>query len=115
MDFRLLDLSSLDSKRIASTHAAAKVNGVVEPKKPVKKAPKEDEVGKFLANSDDTEKTAESEEEKSEQEEFTEEHFLKEQNALFKNQLLQDSSESEADSDDSDRRANGEFHTHTVK
>lgn len=118
MFYRLLDLKSLDNKRVASTHSAAKVNGIVELKKPNKKASKEDELSKFLArNSDDTEKTVESEEEKSDAEEVTEEQFLKEQNEMLKEQLLQDSSESDGDfnDSDSDRRINGtsilEFNT----
>lgn len=110
MFYRLLDLSSLDNKRVASTHSAVKVNGVGELKRPNKKVPKEDELSKFLArNSDDTEKTAESEEEKSDTEEITEEQFLKEQNEMLKEQLLQDSSESDGDfnDSDSDHRING--------
>lgn len=106
-----MDFSSLGSKRIASTHAAAKVNGIVEPKKPEpkKKPPKEDGLQKILNDSlEDGEKPAESEEEKSEQiEEYTEEHFLKEQNDQCKEQLLL-TSDSEMGSDD-DRRINGIF------
>lgn len=64
---------------------------------------------KILAESlEDSEKPAESEEEKSEKiEEYTEEHFLKEQNAQCKEQLLL-TSDSELDSD-SDQRINGMF------
>lgn len=102
-----MDIKSLDNKRNAPTNAAAKVNGVVESKKPLKKAPKEDEVSTFLAkNSDDTEKAVESEDETSDHEEITEEQFLKEQNELHKAQLLRDSSE-DSDESDSDRRLNG--------
>lgn len=97
---KLCDLTSLTSKRIASIQAATKVNGIVEPKKPPKKTSKEDEVSKFLANvSTERDKTAESEEERSEHEEYTEDHFLAEQNMMLKEQLLQDSSDSDANSD----------------
>lgn len=103
---RLLDFTSIASKRVASTSAAAKVNGIVKPKKPVKKTPKEDEVAKFLENSVDTEKLIETEEEKSEDENaspiVTEEQFLKEQNDILKEQLLEDSSDSDMVDDDSD-------------
>lgn len=103
-----MDLSTLEAKRITSTHAAAKVNGVVELKKPVKKASKSDELSKFLANSEEgTEPQAESDEEKSDREEFTEEQFLKERNLMLKEQLLQDSSDSEQNESDSDDRING--------
>lgn len=108
--FRLLDFSSIASKRIASTSAAAKVNGIVEPKKlePKKKPPKEDELEKILADSLDTEQMGgDSEEEKVEREEYTEEHFLKEQNEQYKEQLLQ-TSESELGSDE-DGRVNGNY------
>lgn len=64
---------------------------------------------KFLANSTiDTEKPIESDDDKSNHDEITEEQFLNEQNAMFKDDLLQDSSESEMNSD-SDERLNGRF------
>lgn len=103
--FRLCDLKSLTNKRTAPTAVAPKLNGVVEPKKPTKKAAKEDEMAKFLANSDDTDKPIESDDEKSDREEITEEQFLKEQNRMLKEQLLEDS-DSELDSD-SERPING--------
>lgn len=111
--FRLCDLTSLTAKRaapsnVAPSTVAPKVNGVVESKKPAKKVNKEDELDKFLANSDDTDKPIESDDEKSEREEITEEQFLKEQNEMLKEQLLQDSSESEMDSD-SEQQVNGMF------
>lgn len=103
-----MDLTSIESRRIPSTHAAARVNGVVDPRKPVKKLPKEDPVGKFLANSNDTENAVESDTEKSEHEEYiTEEQYIKEQNLMLKEQMLQDSSESEHSGSDSDRHLNG--------
>ncbi|XP_031623434.1 transcriptional regulator ATRX-like isoform X3 [Contarinia nasturtii] len=105
---KLLDFTSIENKRIASTNAAAKVNGIVVPKKlePKTKASKENAVENFLANSTDTDKPIESDDEKSEHEEYTDEHYLKEQNQMFKDQLLQDSSDSEMNSD-SDQRVNG--------
>lgn len=78
---------------------------MVDPKKTTKKAPKEDAVAKFLANSDDTENLPESEDEKPEREEYTEEQYLQEQNLKYKQQLLEDSSESEPNYDDSDNDA----------
>lgn len=112
---RLLDFKSIENRRTASTNAEAKnnadtkINGIVQQsaKKAIKKPEKEDELAKFLAkNSDDTEKTVESDEEKSERpeekEKYTEEQYLKEQNEKLKEQLLQSSSESEENMDDSD-------------
>lgn len=93
------------TKRIPLSNdvAATRSNGKVEPKKPVKKVPKEDELAKFLANSDDTDLSkVESEDEKFEREEYTEEQYLKEQNEKLKMQLLEDSSNSEPNYDDSD-------------
>lgn len=76
----------------------------------MKKVPKEDPVAKILANSDDTENQIESDTEKSEHEEYiTEEQYLKEQNLLLKEQMLQDSSESEHLDSDSDEQLNGGF------
>lgn len=108
--FRLLDFKSIESKRIASTAAAAKLNGIVEPKKPEpkKKPPKEDGLEKILADSLDTEQMGgDSDEEKEDGEEYTEEHFLKEQNEQYKEQLLL-TSDSELGSE-SDERMNGNF------
>lgn len=109
--YRLLDFSTLASKRITSTHSAAKVNGIVEPKKPEpkKKPPKEDGLEKILAESLDTEKMGESEEEESNHEEYGEEHFLKKQNEQYKEQLLL-TSDSEMDSDS--ENVNGMFQFH---
>lgn len=105
---RLLDYKSIENRRTASTNADAKINGTVQSaKKAIKKPEKEDELEQFLTkNSDDTEKTMESDEEKSElpeeKEKYTEEQYLKEQNEKLKEQLLQSSSESEENLDDSD-------------
>lgn len=109
--FRLLDFSTLATKRIASTHSAAKVNGIVELKKPEpkKKPPKEDGLEKILAESLDTEKVGESEEEELDHEDDGEEHFLKKQNEQYKEQLLL-TSESEMDSDS--ERVNGTLRFH---
>lgn len=116
---RLLDFKSIENKRATSTNASeAKLNGIVQSaKKSFKKQPKEDELAKFLEkNTDDTEKTAESDEENSEQPiqkpKYTEEQYLKDQNAKLKEQLLQSSSDSEDnmdDSDDIDDRVNGKL------
>lgn len=103
-----MDFSSIESKRIASTHAAAKVNGVVQPKtiESKVKVPKEDLVKKFLNTDNESDHPIESNEEYSDHEEFTEENSLKGHNLLYKNQLLEDSSDSELDSDE---RVNGMF------
>lgn len=94
--------------------AAARSNGAVELKKPSKKRAKEDEVAKFLANSDDSEQPkVQSDDETLEDKDLDiEAEYLKEQNLKHKMQLLEDSSESEQnydDSDDSDyeRKING--------
>lgn len=100
--FRLCDLTTCKRGPQPSVTALARGHGIVDSKKTTKKAPKEDEVAKFLANSDDTEIPIESEDEKSEREEYTEEQYLQEQNEKYKQQLLEDSSESEPNYDDSD-------------
>lgn len=109
--FRLLDFSSISNKRITSNHSAAKVNGVVELKKPEpkKKPPKDDGLERILAESLDTERAGESEEEKSNHEGDGEEKFLKQQNEQYKEQLLL-TSDSEMDSDS--ERVNGMFQFH---
>lgn len=98
--------------------AEARVNGIVQAaKKSFKKAEKEDEMAKFLANSDDIEKMVESDEEENteqpqDKKKYTEEEYLKVQNLKLKEQLLQSSSESAdnfdgSDNDDDDDRVNG--------
>lgn len=112
---KLLDFKSIENKRVASTNAEAKLNGIVQAAKKAFKKPaeKEDELAKFLEkNTDDT---MESEEENSEQPvqpkaKYTEEQYLKDQNEKLKEQLLQSSSDSDDsmdDSDDMDDRVNG--------
>lgn len=94
------------------------MNGMVDAKKPAKKAPKTDAVATFLQqNSDDVENSfIESEEEKSEREEFTEEQYLKEQNQMLKDQLLLSSSESDDDDDsDMDGLTNGNLFTFDIR
>lgn len=104
-----------------TTGADTRINGIVQAaKKAFKKsiqAEKEDKLAKFLEkNTDDTEKTVESDEENSEQpqikEKYTEEQYLKEQNLKLKQQLLQSSSDSADNSDNSyndDDQVNGKM------
>lgn len=103
-----MDIKSIENRRAAPCVAEARVNGIVQAaKKSFKKAEKEDEMAKFLANSDDIEKMVESDEEENteqpqDKKKYTEEEYLKVQNLKLKEQLLQSSSESADNFDDSD-------------
>lgn len=110
LSFRLLDFSSLGVKRKISltNNAPSKVNGIDEPKKTSKKQKKDDDLDAILrgphGESDDSDGSSDSEDDK-----ITEEQYLKQHNLNLKNQLLADtSSDSEYDSelngdDDGDR------------
>lgn len=90
-----MDFSSLGvRKQLPPTagQTSEKTNGVAEPKKPVKKMPKEDLLKKILDEPSDKEDSNESDD-ATDNEEITEEQFLKERNDLLKQQLMQDSSD----------------------
>lgn len=104
--FRLLDFSSLGIKRKLPTNqsvATVKTNGHIESsKKIVKKQKKEDELAKILEGSieDDPIESDADDYERSDAEDITEEQYLNEQNEMYKEHLLRDSSsESDIESD----------------